>query len=234
MTKHTPRDQVREQRKVAELAREYSARGFTVWASHPGWEPPAPIDGFVPDLVAKRGAETIIIEVKSRSTLSRDAESLASIARSAQKDPNTRFDLVVTNPRPLASKDRRAEVIREELNALRTGLLEELKEAVRANNAEIAVVLGYHLLSALLLRVAVAEQVESKSASQSARALAERLRDKGIISASVVSFTSELELARNQVAHRSGSLLLLKASDVQRKLSSLVDQWIGSEPRPTS
>lgn len=90
----------RERRRIARLAQDYKAQGYQVYTELAGSEAPESIVGVRPDLVAKKGDETIIIEVKTRETTEVGREKIEKLARYAESVPGTRFDIVMTNPRP--------------------------------------------------------------------------------------------------------------------------------------
>ncbi len=64
-----PHAQARHDAMVALQAARYKARGYEVAAELDGWPAPAPVDGQVPDLVATRGDEVIVVEVETEDTL---------------------------------------------------------------------------------------------------------------------------------------------------------------------
>jgi hypothetical protein len=61
--------QERHDRMVALVAAQYRERGFAVAAELPGFPPPEPVEGLVPDLVARKEGETVVVEVETRDTL---------------------------------------------------------------------------------------------------------------------------------------------------------------------
>jgi len=91
----------REREKTAEIAREYREQGYKVFADIPGYERPYSISGFVPDVIAKIGDRVIIIEIKTSGSLKTKSNAIKQLARYAKEHPGTRFDLVVTNPKPI-------------------------------------------------------------------------------------------------------------------------------------
>lgn len=97
----------RERTRIAKLARDYKARGYQVYAELAGYESPDNIVGVKPDLVAKKGDETIIIEVKTRDTTKSGKDKIEKLARYAKSIPGARFDLVMTNPRPAPERFKR-------------------------------------------------------------------------------------------------------------------------------
>lgn len=100
-------DRDRELARITKLARDYRARGYKVFAELAGYESPDNISGVKPDLVAKKGDETIIIEVKTRDTTKSSKDKMEKLARYADGIPGARFDFVMTNPRPTPERFKR-------------------------------------------------------------------------------------------------------------------------------
>ncbi len=117
MKKSVDRD--REQIRIYKLAREYKNRGYQVFAELEGYESPDTISGIKPDLVAKKGDETVIIEVKTRDTTKSSRNRIEQLARYAEDIPGTRFDFVMTNPRPTPERFKRlrGSIAKELVNA---------------------------------------------------------------------------------------------------------------------
>ncbi|MFN0151395.1 MAG: hypothetical protein ACKVU1_11895 [bacterium] len=61
--------QVRHDRMVAILAREYAAKGYRVSAELEGFPAPEPIEGAVPDIRAEADGRIVVIEVETSDTL---------------------------------------------------------------------------------------------------------------------------------------------------------------------
>ena len=90
-----------EHRKVREVVRDLEKKGYTVRAEVRGRELPGPIGSTAwrPDIVATKDGQTLIVEVKTASSLPRAKEQLESYARLAASRRDTTFRLVVTSPR---------------------------------------------------------------------------------------------------------------------------------------
>ena len=82
-------------RKISFLARKFKADGYTVRTSSGQSISPEPIRGIVPDIVAKRGNRTILVEVKQANEVRRTGQRLKKLATYADENRNVRFDFVV-------------------------------------------------------------------------------------------------------------------------------------------
>ncbi|NPV06956.1 MAG: hypothetical protein HPY83_03200 [Anaerolineae bacterium] len=80
-----------EQARIEELAKDLEAKGYRVSRD-------VRVGDLVADLVAERGEERLIIEVKTGETLRQGVEQIRQLARLAAEQPNTTFRLSVANP----------------------------------------------------------------------------------------------------------------------------------------
>jgi hypothetical protein len=223
--------QTLERRKITQLAHKYADMGYEVFATLPQYRSPQEIEGFVPDLVVRKGDETIIIEVKTSESL-RNSKKVVRLAEYGSRHPNVRFDLVVTNPRPESSSKRRIQVLERERNALYGRMLSDMDEAIDNELYDVAIVLASQILEGLLTRVAERKEVEVPR-SASLATLAQSLFNGQVISESVVEFAAQVQDVRNGVIHpdsdSTGNLLanLTKdyLEDVRQKLALLVRDW---------
>ena len=89
----------REQRKIKELAREYSEKGYRVSIEPHGQKLPKFLRkiNFVPDLIAESDTGSSVIEVSSKATVDRLRE-LSTFVETIEKRPGWSFELVMTNP----------------------------------------------------------------------------------------------------------------------------------------
>ncbi|MFM7575533.1 MAG: hypothetical protein ACKO5Q_01110 [Microcystaceae cyanobacterium] len=88
-----------ERERLLQLAEEYRDKGYEI-SFHPNPEDlPDFLRNYRPDMVVRRGEEAVIIEVKSRRTLSSSSSQyLQNLAQSVEQHPGWRFELVMTNP----------------------------------------------------------------------------------------------------------------------------------------
>ena len=91
-----------ERKMIRDVARRYRQKGFKVQAIYGEYSKPKFIAGIQPDVIAVKGKDTIIIEVKSKASLPKSAKALNQLAKFAKTQPNMRFDLVVANPPSIA------------------------------------------------------------------------------------------------------------------------------------
>ncbi len=87
-----------ERRMIRDVARRYKCRGFAVRAVHGQFQRPKQIVGIRPDVTAVKGKNTIIIEIKAKTSLGKSTRAIERLAGYAKRKRNVRFDLVVANP----------------------------------------------------------------------------------------------------------------------------------------
>ncbi|MGH6899574.1 MAG: hypothetical protein ACREJ5_23980 [Geminicoccaceae bacterium] len=85
-------------RQVDEIAREYRSKGYEVIVEPESAQLPEPLARFRPDVVARKADEVVVVEVKSRGSLS-DPE-LQELAKAVRAQAGWRFELVVLKPEP--------------------------------------------------------------------------------------------------------------------------------------
>lgn len=85
------------ERKIKEIARQYSNNGFTVKIYPSGNDLPNFMHNYQPDILAKKDDEYVIIEVKTKGSTT-DLAKFEMLANEVNTRPNWRFEVVFTNP----------------------------------------------------------------------------------------------------------------------------------------
>ena len=84
----------RKRQRARAIAEEYRSRGYEVIEQPSPEQLPEFLAGYHPDVLVRRGDETIIVEVKSRSSLTKDPR-IREMARLVQAEPHWNFELVL-------------------------------------------------------------------------------------------------------------------------------------------
>lgn len=86
-------------RKVAQVAGGYKARGWKVAADIPGYKRPKTVGGRRPDVIAKKGLKTRIVEVETPSSVDskRDVEQQSTFRKWARASSRRQFRRKVTD-----------------------------------------------------------------------------------------------------------------------------------------
>jgi REase_AHJR-like/Protein of unknown function DUF86 len=83
-----------ERQRARALAEEYRSRGYEVIEEPSAAQLPDFLSGYRPDLLVRKGDEAIVVEVKSRSSLAKDAQ-IRDLAQLLQTKPHWNFELVM-------------------------------------------------------------------------------------------------------------------------------------------
>src|SRR4051812_29582591 len=96
--------------EITTVAEQYRGDGYTV-VIRPGPDDlPGFLAGFAPDMVARKGAENVAVELITKDGLNRKSHFLEYWVGKVNNQPGWRFDLVITDPSPWSdriSKDAR-------------------------------------------------------------------------------------------------------------------------------
>lgn len=88
-----------EREQLLKLAENYRQKGYEIFL-HPNLEDlPDFLKSYRPDLIVRRGEESVVIEVKSRASLNSYSDQyLQNLAQAVEKHPGWRFEFVMINP----------------------------------------------------------------------------------------------------------------------------------------
>ncbi len=87
-----------EHRKLAEVAKGLEASGYQVIVAPRDEQLPAFLKRFRPSLIATRGDQGVVVEVKTRQTLP-ESQDLPGLAEVVRGQPGWRLDLLITDPK---------------------------------------------------------------------------------------------------------------------------------------
>ncbi len=134
------------------IAADHRARGYDVVVEPRGSDLPAFLVGTTPDLIAHRGGEHIVIEVKS-SPQDVDRLQLTTIADRVAAHHGWRFVLMASDPRV---NDRSVGSVLDEGTVRRR--LDEARSLADSGHSEAALLLAWGALEALLRRIVDTEE----------------------------------------------------------------------------
>lgn len=184
-----------EQEAVRAVASRYQKRGYDVVREPAREILPKPLRRFQPDLIARGPHETVVVEVKSRSSLGKDPR-LAEFARTVERIPGWRFELVVANPEIESS------VPLDERSLTKREILRRLDEAARLEadgHREAALLLAWSAAEAALRHKSRACGI--KPDGQSGMSIAKSLYSIGEIAKSTFDDLTDMFHLRNSLVH---------------------------------
>ena len=175
-----------------QTAEEYRCRGYEVSQG-------APLDfmpGFNADLIARKGDETKVIEVKSRTSLAAIPE-LAELARIIDSKPGWTFELLlVGEPEKLESPEGTQSLDKESV----LQRIEEAEEILDAGQFSAAFVLAWSAWEAAA-RALISEEGITDSAIVTSEHVLEQAIHLGVISRAEHKHMSDLRKVRNAIVH---------------------------------
>jgi len=145
-----------ERLHIRDIAREYRKQGYEVLIEPTPNQLPEFLVPFSIDMLARNHEENVVIEVRSRGSLT-SAPELDAIAQVLQDRPSWRFELVVRNPR-----DREASYFQDATSIDRSHIASRLREAHDLSDqehGEAALLLAWSAVEALLRHIAAVESV---------------------------------------------------------------------------
>ncbi|HVR97356.1 MAG TPA: hypothetical protein VMW27_12125 [Thermoanaerobaculia bacterium] len=148
-----------ERQKAEELVRIYQERGYEVVREPQlDWLPPHLAD-HRPDLLLRKGDQTIVMEVKARASLAKDP-AIPELADLIRNRPGWRLDLVLVEPDEVTLMLGHARSLTDEEIARAS---EEARRLVRTGSPEAGLLLAWSTAEAMLRRIAAQNEIEVKS-----------------------------------------------------------------------
>jgi len=183
----------------AELARQvaedYRSKGYEVTLQPGSDQLPPSLSDYQPDLVARKGDEVVVVEIKSRPT-SRREPSLESLAKAVRALPGWRLELVLAEPDiafPLPG--RTLPWTTQEAGKA----LDAAQQLLESGHAEAALLMAWAGTEATLRLVAEREGV--KVEWHEANFLLNRLTTEGVLGQREYQVLRGALALRNAIAH---------------------------------
>ncbi len=143
----------RERQRTLKLAEEYRGKGYEVIVSPTSEHLPDFLSGYHPDLLVKKGNEALIVEVKTRTSLTKNSQ-VRDLARLLQARPGWKFDLV------LVSEEERIDAPEGAISLKREEIFQRLQESERlldAGAVEAAILIAWATSEAAVRLLATEE-----------------------------------------------------------------------------
>ena len=214
MSESTRRDSP-EDRLVLRVAEEYRQKGYEV-VLHPGSSfLPDFLRGYRPDLLARQGDESVIVEVKASSASSR-RDLFQELARAVEGHPGWRFELVVANvppiPEPEAPIGERPSLTRSDA----ARVIADAEDLVGSGRPEAALLWAWSAAEATLRLLAGTEGVSPRG--HDSAYLLKQLALEGEVPREDYEVLMRSFRARNAVAHGFRPEEGLELENLVRKL----------------
>jgi len=185
----------REKNRIIQIANEYRQKGYTVIIQPSSTDLPSFLSGYQPDILVRNDNESVIIEVKSYSALSRQSR-LTRIAEIIEEQPGWRFELVVTNPKgsTLISSESRLPNTKE-----LSRRLTKARRLVRSGDYEAAISIAWSAAEGLLRLVGKVEGIPLDRRSSSH--VIKNVYSLGLVDDASYQELSDVYKIRNSVVH---------------------------------
>lgn len=184
-----------ETRTLEQVAKEYRRKGYDVVVQPKPTQLPRTFARLAPDILARRGDEVVVVEVKSKESL-RKAPLASELAKAVQAQPGWRFELVIANPEHQIVMPGGAEAWQEQEVRQR---LQEAQGLFDAGHQEVALVLGWSAAEAAM-RLAMLREGMPLDRSDAAY-LMKQLAFEAVLSRDEYNVLWRAMEMRNAVAH---------------------------------
>ncbi len=186
-----------ENNRLLKIADKYRNQGYEV-TFHPNSEDlPSFLKNYRPDLIVRRGEQTVVVEVKSRFSLSSlPPHYLSGLAEVIEKHQSWRLDLVMDNSEddnPYPSKSE-GSLQRQEIESRLA-----IAKQIVGQNLESSILYTWSLVEATLRLISEKEELSLKKIDP--LSLVKQLTYEGIISRSDYQLLMNALSLRNAVAH---------------------------------
>jgi hypothetical protein len=138
-------------KELGRIAKQYEDEGYTVIVEPKADQVPPFAAGLRLDMIAIRGDEAVVVEVKPRRSNLADDPQSARIAEVVNSQPGWRFDLVILEPE--TSVQRVAEKAKEPSSEQFQALLQRARTAQSVGLRDMAIVYAWAALEAAMRRV---------------------------------------------------------------------------------
>ena len=144
-----------ERQRVQELAQEYRSKGYEVIPEPSPEQLPDFLGEYRPDLLVRKGSESTVVEVKTRSSLAENPR-LRDLARILHTKPGWKFELVMVREKEKLNAPEGARPFAKEDVYSR---LETVEGLLDTGSSEAAFLLGWGALEATVRLLAEEEQL---------------------------------------------------------------------------
>lgn len=177
---------------VESLVREYERDGYSVVVEPDSSRMPAKLRSFEPDLLARRGDERVVVEIRGPG-LKRPSDEARALASAIEAHDNWRLDLVFYEP----EEERRARIAGPTTIKRSIG---ESRQLFKAGQKAAAMLLAWSALEASAIR-AIDRQAGEAVTLKSPHELLKNLVFYGLLPESELPGFSRIADKRNRTAH---------------------------------
>jgi hypothetical protein len=213
-----------ELKKLQEIADAYLAKGYQVTLQPDSENLPKFLEGTRPDLIARSGDDSVLVEVKVGTETSA-SESYQELANRVKREKGWRFRLVIVDPKSTDTLPVDDPILKiSEIEAR----LDQTRALIGQQANDAALLLGWTLLEGMLRLLAQRDELPLEQAP--VELLSRELYSQGVISADDLESIKRMLKIRNGIAHgfstRAGADLV---EELNQLLDRLFDELRASE-----
>lgn len=207
-----------ESRRTSEVVKDYVKKGFEVILYPQEDQLPNFLKGYQLDILAKKGEENIVIEIKSRESIN-NSEYLIELANKIENRNNWKLELVLTNPRKhnLEYEIPSISIIESKLD--------NISQLKSSNQMEAAFLIGWATFEAATRNILQLEQPQSEM-NLSPNGLIKQLYSYGIIGKMNYNQLLKISRKRNEIVHGFFNTDNFEIDDYINRLTSLTRDFI--------
>lgn len=179
-------------KKIGEIAKEYTDNGYEVFTEPRLTAVPNFLKNYEPDIIAISEKDKVVVEVKSKSTIS-NSKKLEAMADVVSKQNGWRFELVLTNPIERTSEDKQ-ELSNNEI----IKLLNEASLLLQSNFHNAAFLITWSTTESVIRKKLLSEEIET---TLNVLRSIKNLYSFGIVSREEYDMLSGLLKLRNTIVH---------------------------------
>ena len=183
-----------ERQRVQKVGQVYRDKGYDVLIEPQSDQLPDFLQAFQPDLIAHKGDEHIVVEVRVRGQVS-DFPQVNELAKVVRNEADWKFQLVLLGPENSFFVDGASLFTVEEIRSK----IVEVALFVENGYLEAAFLMGWSLAEATLRVLAVKEGIEGETATPDY--LLKQMTFEGIIARETYHDLKHAQKTRNAIAH---------------------------------
>ena len=183
-----------ERQRVQKVGQVYRDKGYDVLIEPQSDQLPDFLQAFRPDLIAHKGDEHIVVEVRVRGQVS-DFPQVNELAKVVRNEADWKFQLVLLGPENSLSVAGASPFTVEEIRLK----IKEVAFFVENEYLEAAFLMGWSLVEATLRTLAVKEGIEGETATSDY--LFKQMTFEGIIARETYHELKHAQKTRDAIAH---------------------------------
>ena len=180
--------------RIQTAIQAYRGKGYDVSIAPRGDQLPDFLQAFRPDLIAHKGDENIVVEVRTRGQIS-DFPQVNELAKVVRNEADWKFELFLLGPENSFFVDGASPLTVEEIRSKR----KEVALFFQNGYLEAAFLIGWSLVEAILRTLAVKEEIAGETATPDY--LLKQMTFEGIIARETYHDLKRAQQTRNAIAH---------------------------------